>query len=105
MTAKFVVKDENVTVLFEYTAPTEKVQAAIINAAHYLWDHGHGNHGTEEAPIEFDDLTNMQKLQIVDQHLKRVILDTARTYATNSAQVVARNQAIIDSENDNSLGE
>jgi len=80
MSAEFEVSGTDVIVRFEYTAPIVTAQKAITDAAHYLWDHGYGNHGTEEEPILFSSLSNQDKLNIVSTHLKTVIIDAARTY-------------------------
>ena len=52
-------------------------QELLEDFAEYLWNHGYGNHGTEEEPIEFADLTTAQKLALLDAHIIRVALDCA----------------------------
>jgi hypothetical protein len=90
MTGSFTVSGGNTTVTFEYTALTAKVQDVVGDASHLLWDRGYGDHGTEESPILFADLTNQQKLNIVDLHVKNVMLDLANTFKSLDAQRIAR---------------
>lgn len=94
MTAKFTVNGANTTITFEYTAVTAKVSAIVNDCAEYLWWHGYGDHGVD--PVTgldtkfFKDLTNQQKLNLVDQHVRRVILDCANTNKSEKAQTAAR---------------
>ena len=95
MTASFKVDGTNITVTFSYTAPTKMVVDTAEASAHYLWEHGYGDHGTEEAPKLFVDLTNQQKLDLIDQHVRRVILDCAKSYHVNTEQEAARDAASV----------
>ena len=90
--------DGTLTVAFTYTAASQRVQDTLGDCAHYLWSHGKGDHGTEEEPISFDDLTSAQKLALVDQHVKRVIIDAAHAYHSNAAQDAARATAEAEKE-------
>ena len=72
--------DGTTTIQAQFTFSTSVLLETIDAAAHYLWDHGKGDHGTEEEPIAFDDLTNQQKLTIVVSHWKQVTVDAADTY-------------------------
>ena len=72
MTAKFTVIGTDIKVSFEYTAKLAMVQSIVGACAEYLFEHGYGDHGTEEVPIQFGSLTNQQKLDIVDAHIRRV---------------------------------
>lgn len=65
------------TVTLEYTANTAKINGILLNAAMELWDRGLGDHGPEESPIEFNDLTNQEKLDLIDSYVKRVVQDLA----------------------------
>jgi len=100
MAATFIVSGANTTINFEYTAPTTAVLAIVPAAAHYLWDHGYGDHGTEEEPIGFGDLTNQQKLDVVDAYIRQTIIDLANTYKSVAAQDAAR---IIEQESEYTL--
>jgi hypothetical protein len=90
MSGKFTVSGTSTTITFAYTALTAQVQSIVGGCAEYLWDHGYGDHGTQEIPILFASLTNQQKLDLVDEHLKRVVLDAANTQKSIRAQEVAR---------------
>lgn len=90
MAASFVVSGGNTTIKLEYQATTAKVQSVVGDASQYLFDLGKGDHGTDEAPIVFGDLTNQEKLDIVGDHVKQVIIDMGNTYKSNLAQTLAR---------------
>jgi len=89
MTATFTVNGDKVTIKFEYTAPTLKVTDTIGTAAHYLWNAGQGDHGTDETPILFDSLNNAKKLALIDAALKQHIINLAKTYEANAAAEAA----------------
>ena len=88
MAGNFTVTGSNTEVSFKWTKSTAKMQSLITSAAHYLWDVGYGNHGTIESPILFSSLNNQGKLDIVDAHVRQVILDVARSYDINTAAIV-----------------
>ena len=88
--AQFTVDDGNTTVTFEYTAETAKIQSIVGDAAEYLFGKGYGDHGSEEEPVVFDDLTNQEKLDIVDEYVKKVVVDCANTFKSVKAQDEAR---------------
>jgi hypothetical protein len=90
MTAKFTVSGLNTTITFTFTALTAQIQSIVGGCAEYLFNIGMGPHGTQEKPILFTDLTNQQKLDLVDEHLKRVVLDAANTQKSIKAQEAAR---------------
>jgi hypothetical protein len=85
---------------FDFTrvnnAGVDKTQKRIEMAAEYLWSVGYGNHGTDESPILFSSLTKRQKLDLVSDHLERVIRDAASSFKSNQAQDAARTQAQTD---------
>ncbi len=63
----------------------------VVNqAAEYLFAHGKGDQGTEEAPKVFGDLTDTEKLEIATDYQKQVIVDAANTFKSNTAQTIAR---------------
>ncbi len=67
--------------------------AVVVDAAHYLFDLGRGDHGTEEDPKTFTDLSDADRLTLVTDHQKQVIVDAANTYVSNRDQTVAREAA------------
>ena len=95
MAATFKVEGTDLRVTFTYLAPQAKMMEVAEDAAHYLWEHGYGDHGTEEEPILFDDLNNVEKLDLLDQHVKRVIIDVSKDYHVNNEQILAREAASI----------
>lgn len=88
--AKFTVNGSDTKITFEFTAPTNVIQSIVGGAAEYLWEHGIGDHGTEESPVLFADLTNQNKLDLVNQHIKDVIINCANTQKSVKAQETAR---------------
>ncbi len=98
MAAAFEVDGNNLMIKFEYAGPLAKTQEVAVAAAHYLWEHGYGDHGTDEEPILFDDLSNNEKLVLIDKHVKRVIMDAAHTYHVNARQSAERKAAQLYAE-------
>jgi hypothetical protein len=86
MTGKFTVSGSNTNIIFTYTAPTAYIQNVVGACAEYLWNTGYGNHGTPESPILYTSLTNQEKLNLVDEHLRRVVLGCANTFKSVKAQ-------------------
>ena len=76
----------------------DKTQNGINKAAQYLWNTGQGDHGTQEIPILFTDLTKKQKLDLVAAHLEQVIMDMVRTQLSVEGQDTARAAAQADAE-------
>ena len=90
MASKFTISGTETKITFEWTALTEKISSIVGDCAEYLFNHGYGDHGTEEEPIIFADLNNAQKLQLVEAHLKDVIINASNTFKSNKAQTIAR---------------
>jgi len=63
--ATFTVDSINATLTFTWTTDKTTAQRVANNAAHYLFDLGMGNHGTEENPRIFDDLSNQEKIDMM----------------------------------------
>ena len=94
MAGSFTVNGSNKTIAYEYTKPTSMVLRVVGDAAEYLFDKGFGDHGDEENPIVFDDLTNQQKLDLVDAHHVRAgILSLAMTHKSLRDQKIAKDLA------------
>ena len=96
MAGTFQVSGDNVTVAFSYTAPIAQAQPAVFDCAHLLYRQVDG--------VSFDDLTTQEKLDVVDKHVKQVILDAAKSYRSNTAQDLARATAAELSEDAVDLG-
>ena len=90
MSSKFTVIGQETKITFEWTALTAKIQSIVGDCAEYLWNHSYGNHGTTEAPILFTDLSNNQKLALVEAHLRDVIINASNTNKSIKAQDAAR---------------
>jgi len=70
MAGTFVVNGGNTTVAFSYVKPTASIQAIISSAAHYL---------TPDAAT-YAAMNNQQKLNVVDEYVKKQVMAIARTY-------------------------
>ena len=84
----FKVDGTKTTVTFEYTALTAKIQEVIGACAENLWVEETDEEGEVTNP--FADATNTEKLNIVDKHVKSVLLDMANSFNSNKAQAEAR---------------
>ena len=78
--------DGQTEVSFNYTATTAKIVSVLSDASEALFDRGLGDHGSEEAPIVFADLTNQDKLDIVDGYLKDIIVNMANDKKLSKAK-------------------
>ena len=64
--------------------------AVVNDAAELLFERGQGDHGDGENPIVFADLTNAEKLALVQAYQKQVVVDLANTGKSQKAQTEAR---------------
>lgn len=82
----------NGTLTITYTATQAKLSRVLLSAAEYLYPH----YPLYEAEnmIPFANLTNAQKLGIIDKHIKRVLMDAAQTQITTVAIEAARVTAL-----------
>jgi len=85
---------DNVTITATWTGLLTVVQRTVDDAAHYLFNMGRGDHGTEEEPRIFTDLSNQEKLDLVYNHITQVVKDMADDYVSNLAQAAARDAVI-----------
>jgi hypothetical protein len=90
MAGTYSVNGANVTLKFEYTTTIAEALSIVGDCAEYLWNHGYGDHGTDEVPIRLVDLTDQDKVNLVDQHIVRVVVDCANTHKSQKAQDAAR---------------
>ena len=84
------ISNGNATYTFKYTAITAIIDKKADQAAHYLFDAGYGDHGTEEVPKTYDMLTATEKRAILDKHVLQVILDASKAYRVNADMDVSR---------------
>jgi hypothetical protein len=90
MAGTYFVTGNDVTLRFEWTLPIVDALSIVGDCAEYLWNHGYGDHGTEEAPILFANITDQQKVDIVDRHFADVAVNAANTFKSQKAQEAAR---------------
>lgn len=88
MTATLTTASGNTTLKFEYTATTDIMIDILGDAAEYLWKEEVDDDG--EIINLFEDATNQEKVDIIDDHVKRVIVDLANTFKSQKAQRLAR---------------
>ena len=93
MTASFDVTGQDVLFKFEYSTNVKRAVATVDAAVRELWDRGWGNHGTGEDEILFEDLTNQQKLNILDDYVLKSIRGLAKTHIQREKNV-ERNTSI-----------
>ena len=81
----------NGTLTITYTGTQVKLSRILLAASEGLY---HAYPVTvEEKIVPFAELTNAQKLKVIDQHIKRVIMDAAQDFAVNTAMNTARTDA------------
>jgi len=86
------------TTITEYTrADTAVIIDKYSKAAKYLFNKGRGDHGTEEEPRTFDDLSNQEKLQLVTEWRIEGVYNMAATQVADEADV--NKFAAVDAEN------
>ena len=83
---------------WQYSATTTIVDKKADQAAHYLFDVGMGDHGTEEAPRTYADLSLAEKLAILDKYVLGSILEASKSYKANTDANAARDAAIAAEE-------
>ena len=88
------------TLTFEKTAASDKILNVLDDAVHYLFNHGYGDHGTEEVPRTYEDQSITEKAQMLDEHLTRVIREAAEAFHVNDAIETARLAAIAEADFD-----
>jgi len=84
--AKFTTSNGQTEVSFNYTATTAKIVEVLSDASEALFDRGLGDHGSEEEPIVFADLSNTEKLNIVDDYIKEIIVNRANQFKLDEAK-------------------
>ena len=91
MTATYkTVTGGKISVAFTYVAPTQVIVDTATAAAQYLYDL------TGAEPAGFATLTDQQKLDIIDAHLRDVIQNLARTQHSLAAQKAAAELAATE---------
>jgi len=78
MSAKFTVQGTDLIIEMDWTGELEKIQRVVFDAAEYLFSKNYGNHGTEEEPRVFADLTPQEWLDIVYNHFTTVAVNALK---------------------------
>jgi hypothetical protein len=98
MTASFTVQGANLKITFTYTAPLAQMTDIATAAAHKLYDQMNfipGN-GTPSKP--FADLTDAEKLALLDARIVQDFTQLAKQYYIDST-VQAANVAAVNKAN------
>ena len=77
MPSKIEVADGKVTITFWWTALIAIAQHKIDKAAKYFWLHGYSENDEDGNVIEFETLTNTQRVGVLGKHFLKVIYDAA----------------------------
>ncbi len=80
------------TFTFEVTALQAKIENTADDAARYIYQKRWTIYAAEEI-IAYDDLTNAQKMDVLDKEIKYVLREMARSYYIVSAGEAARDTA------------
>lgn len=81
-----------VTLTATYTAPIAKADAMLEAAAHQLFDEGYGNHGAD-GQRQWSAVTFNEKRALLDDAVKRDLVDKAKAYHLKQATETAYQQA------------
>lgn len=101
MTTTISTSNGTRTLKTENTAPNAKMDAVLANASELLFERGYGDHGTQETPIVFADLSTADKLAILDTHYRRVILDLSK----QQIQITKQISAALDADNEHAANQ
>jgi hypothetical protein len=86
-------KSKTATATFDFTGDIEIVPERLEQAAHYLWDHGYGDHGTEELPIQFGSLKSEDHIAILKAYFIKTVNEMANGYCASSYWKAAQEAA------------
>lgn len=83
------------TITLTYTADNAKVTQLLTDAARWMYDVKHKFNETDGdgAPIPWEDLTQLQRLNIIDYSVKAALLQWAKSYHYN-AEILTAQEAI-----------
>lgn len=97
------------TLSISFTAVDTKVQAIGIAVAENLYRRGFevptrpidppSEFGQTHEPIPWDELTNLQKLELIDKYVKKMLLDMSRENHEVTAVIAARDTAVTEAAN------
>lgn len=95
--------DGTVTVTFAYRHPTAIIQTTVEAAAHALYNASGAPVDGDGEPIAWGDLTNQDKLGIVDKFIRERIVELGRGHLHDVRQAEAR--ALREADNATIMGE
>ncbi len=99
------INNGDLTLTLQYVADTTKAQKVLTNAAQFMYiNKGRYQQYEDEDLILFDDLTNQQRLSIIDNMVKDYILHRARSYVINDNIIDANDTSETEIANNHSLG-
>lgn len=84
MASSFTVNGSNTTINFSYTAPTATMISVVGDAAEYAYRASLP--GWTGAVPEFDAMTNSQKLALVEEAIKAMVIKAANANKANKAR-------------------
>lgn len=94
MAGTFVANGQTLKVIFTYTGPTAVITDIAVKASHNLYDRGLGNFNDENGVRKpFKNLTNAEKLSILDEYVARVCVNLAREYHVAEAVAITTETA------------
>lgn len=86
------------TYRWQKSGVTAVIDRKVDQSAHYLFNLGFGDHGTEENPRTYSDLSLAEKLVILDEDYTRHTLNQSKSYKANLDADAARDAAIAAEE-------
>ena len=87
----------NGTVTFTYSTTAAKTLKILDAAAHYLFNQ-QGVGVSESSKVVYADLTNQQKLDLVDKAVRELLMNLARAYNVTTQMDAAKQAAILDAQ-------
>ena len=96
MSINITTDSGNRTVELSYTAPIAKVDAVLDNAAQELHARGQGPNDEGGEAIAFGDLTNPQKLAMIDVYVRQVLVNMSNAGHTRAGVETARATAAAE---------
>ena len=93
------IEDGFLEITFVYKVPINKRYIPENAAQYYFEVCGYGDHGAPENPRVFGDLSDNEKLALLDRHTKRVHFEAARANYKNYEADNAKAEADIFIEN------
>ena len=93
MAAKFEHRNNNTNLVLEYENISPLPEQTIEDMAHELWERGQGDHGTDEEPIVWDDLSEDDYLEMSSQYIQTVILGMAGSFVHSDRDALAKVEA------------